>query len=176
MWNHETRNNYVCLASEHQCHLYPWCVNVSIYKTITTYLDYPIFVNFSIITGNLYIAYMLMCVYMEDILRLNLWRASVFTLIQIHMNGCKHNWCSWSLQYHSFIQRSSLCPLHIYQVLHISLNFACGCQPQGWWVSFLKASIFHILVRSLINTVSMGSVCVEQMAQASLGEMKNANL
>ncbi len=41
---------------------------------------------------------------------------------------------------------------------------------------FLKASIFHILVRSLINTVSMGSVCVEQMAQASLGEMKNANL
>lgn len=41
---------------------------------------------------------------------------------------------------------------------------------------FLKVSIFHLLVRSLINTVSMGSVCVEQMAQASLGEMKNANL
>lgn len=41
---------------------------------------------------------------------------------------------------------------------------------------FLKVSIFHLLVRSLINTVSMGSVCVEQMAQASLGKMKNANL
>lgn len=39
-----------------------------------------------------------------------------------------------------------------------------------------KVSIFHLLVRSLINTVSMGSVCVEQMAQASLGKMKNANL
>lgn len=78
---------------------------------------------------------------------------------------------------HSFIYRypSPHCPLHIYQ----SLNFACGSQPQGWWFFFsssFKVSIFHLLVRSLINTVSMGSVCVEQMAQASLGKMKNANL
>ncbi len=55
-------------------------------------------------------------------------------------------------------------------ILHVAVN------PRVDESLFLKASIFHILVRSLINTVSMGSVCVEQMAQASLGEMKNANL
>lgn len=88
-----------------------------------------------------------------------LWHASAFTFIQISVNEHKHRWCPF-----------------IYQSLHISLHFACGSQPQGWWGSFLKVSIFHLLVRSLINTVSMGSVCVEQMAQASLGEMKNANL
>ncbi len=55
-------------------------------------------------------------------------------------------------------------------ILHVAVN------PRVDESLFLKVSIFHLLVRSLINTVSMGSVCVEQMAQASLGEMKNANL
>lgn len=55
-------------------------------------------------------------------------------------------------------------------ILHVAVN------PRVDESLFLKASIFHISVRSLINTASMGSVCVEQMAQGSLGEMKNANL
>lgn len=51
---------------------------------------------------------------------------------------------------------------------------ATGSQPFG--SSFLNASVFWFWVRRLINTGSVGSERVEQMAQASLGEMKNANL